>query len=110
VDKYLANYGFCWSPEIKIEFCPNDVDVTSVPPDKKGVNMHPLVLVLGLRLSMMKFIHSILIFNEIAPSQLSAVAWCTVLRFEALYDLYAELFSVVYLLRKTTLGAHYFIP
>ena len=43
-DKYLATYGFRWSPGIKFEFCPNDVDVTSTPPDKNGVYMHPLVL------------------------------------------------------------------
>ena len=37
VDKYLASYGFRWSLGIKIEFCPNDVDVTSTLPDKEGV-------------------------------------------------------------------------
>ena len=50
VDKYLATYGFHWSPRIKIEFCPNDVDVTSAPPDKEGVYMYLLILPLGLRL------------------------------------------------------------
>ena len=24
MDKYLAGYDFCWSPEIKIEFCSNN--------------------------------------------------------------------------------------
>ena len=47
VDKYLANYGFRWSSGIKIEFCPNDVDVSTALPGKEGVYMHPLVLALG---------------------------------------------------------------
>ena len=73
VDKYLAGYGFHWSPGIKIEFCLNDVDVSSAPPYKEGVYMHPLVLALGLRLTMTKFIRSVLFFYEVAPSQLMAV-------------------------------------
>jgi len=44
VEKYLVSYSFRWSPGIKVEFCPNDVDVTSAPPDKEGVYMHSLVL------------------------------------------------------------------
>jgi len=62
---------------------------------------------------MMKFVHSILIFYGVSPSQLSVMVWHTVLEFEALCDLYAleyyhyEVFSVMYLLRKTTLGARY---
>ena len=116
VNKYLASFGFRWSPRIKFEFCPNRFDVTSTPPDKEGMYMHPLVLALGLRLPMTKFVRSVLIFYGVTPSQLSAVAWRTVLGFEALYDLYApeachcEVFNVAYLLRKTTLGARYFIP
>ena len=88
VDKYLDNYGFHWSPEIKIEFAPNDVDISSAPPGKEGVYIHSLVLALGLRLPIMKFICSVLIIYEVAPSQLTAVAWRTVLRFEALCNLY----------------------
>jgi len=41
VDKYLASYSFRWSPEIKFEFCSNDVDVTLALPDKEGVCMDP---------------------------------------------------------------------
>jgi len=37
VDKYLASYGFRWRPEIKIEFNPNNADVSSAPPDKECV-------------------------------------------------------------------------
>ena len=77
--------------------------------------MLPLVLALGLRVLMMKFVRRILIFYEVTPSQLTAVAWRTVLGFEALCNLYApeayhrEVFSTAYLLRKTFLGALYFI-
>jgi len=70
VDKYLTSYDFRWSPGIKFEFCPNYVDVTSALPGKKGVYMYPLVLALGLRLLMAKFIRSVLIFYGVAPSQL----------------------------------------
>ena len=73
VNKYLASYGFRWSPGIKIEFCPNDVDVSSARPGKEGVYMHPLVLALGLRLPMMKFIRSVFVFYEVTPSQLTAI-------------------------------------
>ena len=77
--------------------------------------MHSLEVALGLRLPMMKFIRSVLIFYGVAPSQLSAVAWRIILGFDALCDLYAletchcEVFSAAYLLRKTTLGVRYFI-
>jgi len=74
VYKYLAGYGFHLSPGIKFEFCPNNVDDSSTPPDKEGVYMHPLALALGLRLPMMKFVRSVLIFYEVVPSQLTAVA------------------------------------
>jgi len=70
VDKYLASYGFRWRPEIKIEFNPNNADVSSAPPDKECVYMHPMVLALGLRLPMIKFIRSVLIFYGVSPSQL----------------------------------------
>jgi len=65
---------------------------------------------------MTSFIRSVLTFYQVAPSQFSAVAWRTVLGFEALCDLYApeacqrEVFSIMFTLRKTTQGAHYFIP
>jgi len=51
--------------------------------------MHPLVLALGLRLPMAKFVRSVLIFYEVVPCQLLAVAWRTVLGFEVLCDLFA---------------------
>ena len=115
MDKYRAGYGFCWSPRIKIEFGPDDVDVSSVPPDKEGVYMHPLVVALGLRLPMTKFVCNVSSFYGVVSSQIPAVGWCTVLEFEALCDIYApeachcEVFSAAYLLKKTTLGACYFI-
>jgi len=77
--------------------------------------MHPLVLAVGLRLLMTKFVRSILIFSGVTPSQLTTVAWRTVLGFEVLYNLYAlevchrKVFNTAYLLRKTTQGARYFI-
>ena len=78
--------------------------------------IHPVMLALGLRLPMTKFVRSILIFYGVSLSQLLAMTWRTVLGFEALYDLYApetyhcKVFSTAYLLRKTTLGARYFVP
>jgi len=54
MDKYMASFGFCSSPGIKNKFCPNDVDVSSALPNKEGVYMHPLMLTLGLGLSMPK--------------------------------------------------------
>ena len=68
MDKYLANYSFRWSPGIKIEFCPNDADVTSAPPDEEGVYMHLLVLVLRLRMLMTKFIRSVFFLWGHPPS------------------------------------------
>jgi len=97
-----------------LSFVLNDIDISSVPPDKEGVYMHPLVLALGLRLPMTKFICSILVFYKVAPSQLTVVAWCKVLEFEALCNLYGpkacqyEAFSTAYLLRKTSHGTQYF--
>ena len=78
--------------------------------------MHPLLLALGLRLPMTKFVHSVLIFYEATPSLLMVVAWRTIMGFEALCNLYAleacqcEVFSTTYLLRKTSHGTRYFTP
>ena len=47
VDKYLASYGFHLNLGIKIEFCPPYVEVSSAPPKREGVYMHPQVLALG---------------------------------------------------------------
>ena len=69
----------------------------------------------GLRLPMMKFVHSVLTFYK-APLSVISGSWLTVLGFEALCDLYAlkvcqlEVFSVAYSLRKTIQGARYFSP
>jgi len=41
MDRYLASYDFRSNSRIKIEFCPNSVDVSSVPPNREGVYMHP---------------------------------------------------------------------
>ena len=113
VDKYWLTMAFAGALEKKVQFCLNDVDVTSAPPDKKGVYMHPLVLALRLRLPMTKFFHSILTFYEVAL--LSYRQWPGV-QFEALCDFYTseachcEVFNAAYLLQKTTISARYFIP
>ena len=87
MDKYQLSYGFRWSPGIKIEFCPND-DVSSTPPDKGSVYASPGA---GTRIKAAndEVRHNVLIFYEVAPFQLSAVARRTILGFEALCDLYA---------------------
>jgi len=116
MDRYLASYGFPLNSGIKIEFCPYGVDVSLIPPNREGVYVHPQILALGLRLPMTRFIHNVLTFYKIAPSQLSAAVWRMVLEFEAFCDLYAsqacqgKVFSTAYLLRKTTQGACYFVP
>ena len=64
---------------------------------------------------MTRFICSVLPFYQVAPSQLSAMAWRTILGFETLCALYAfeacqrEVFSIAYTLRRTTQGARYFV-
>ena len=73
VDKYLVKYGFRLNLGIKIEFCLNDVDISKAPPND-GVYIHPQALALGLKLLMMRFVHSVLTFYRVAPSQLSTVA------------------------------------
>ena len=72
--RYLTSYDFHLNPGIKIEFCPQNVDVSVASPNKEGVYMHPQVLTLGLKLLTMKFVCSVLIFYILAPTQLSAVA------------------------------------
>jgi len=67
VDKYLANYSFRLNPRIKIEFCPQDIEVSLAPPNG-GVYMYLQVLALGLRLSMTRFVCSVLTFYQVAPS------------------------------------------
>ena len=84
MDRYLASYAFRLNLEIKIEIFPYAVDVSLAPPNREGVYMHLQVLVLELRLPMTRFVCSILTFYKVASSQLSAIAWCTILGFEAL--------------------------
>jgi len=103
VEEYLENYGVELSPGIKVEFCPLE---TKFGLSHRGVYMHPQVLALGLKLSIMKFVRSILTFYIIAPSQLSGVAWRTVLGFQTLCLLKVleacqqEVFSAAYALKK----------
>ena len=87
VDKYLAKYGFRLNLGIKVEFCPHGVDVLALPND--GVYMHSQVLALELRMPMTRFIRSVLTFYRVAPSQLSRVAWRTLLEFKDFCALYA---------------------
>ena len=64
---------------------------------------------------MTRFVHSSLTFYGATPSQLSAMAWRTVLGFEAFCALYVldacqrEVFSIAYTLRRIIQGARYFI-
>ena len=41
VDKYLASYGFRLNLVIKIEFFPQNIDVSVAPPNKEGAYMYP---------------------------------------------------------------------
>ena len=78
--------------------------------------MHPQILALELKLPLTKFVHSILTYYRIPPSQLSRVAWRFVLGFEALcalivLDAYRhEAFIIAYALRKTAQDVCYFVP
>ena len=62
---------------------PKGTNFTLSPPNG-GVYMHPQILILGLKLPLTPFIHGVLSHLRIALSQLSGVAWRTVLGFEAL--------------------------
>ena len=64
VDKYPMKYGFRLNPGIKVKFCPHGVSV-SLAPLGDGVYMHPKLLVLGLRLTMMRFIRNVLSFYRV---------------------------------------------
>ena len=65
---------------------------------------------------MTKFVRSILTHYRVTPSQLSELAWCTVLGFEALCALsisetcQGEVFSAAYALRKINQDTGYFVP
>jgi len=67
VDKYLAMYDFHWGPGIKIEFCPNDVDVSSAPPGRGCIYASPSA---SARIEAANDeVHlQILIFYEVTPS------------------------------------------
>ena len=77
--------------------------------------MHPLILALGLKMPLTKFIRSILTHYRVTPSQLSGVAWRIVHGFEALCALsvpeacQCDFFSTTYTLRKTSRDARYFM-
>ena len=83
VREYLAKYGVCLSPEIEMEFFSEGTDFT-LPSPNDDVYMHPQIMALGLKLPLTPFVRGVLAHYRVAPSQLSVVAWRTVLGFEAL--------------------------
>ena len=105
VGEYLVKYDICLSPGIKVEFSPHGADV-ALAPSNGGVYMHPQFMALRLRLPL-RSSSSCSDFLQSFPSQLSGVAWRTVLRFEAFNALsipeacQGEVFSAAYALRKT---------
>ena len=115
VDEYLAKYGIHLSPGIEVEFCSQGTDF-ALPPPNGGVYMHSQILELRLKLSLTKFARGILSHYRVASSQLSGVAWYTVLGFKALYSLSVpeaclhEVFCAAYALRKTSQDTCYFLP
>ena len=64
--KYLASYSFHLNLGIKIEFCPQSVDVSLAPPNKDCVYMHPKILALVLG-PMTKFMCGVLSFTKLPP-------------------------------------------
>ena len=105
VDEYLTRYGVCLSPGIEVKLCPQDNEFMKSLPN--GGVMHPQILALRLKVSLTKFIRSVLIYYRIAPRSCRGEgAWRIVLGFEALCPLVIPnacqhgIFIVAYALRK----------
>ena len=81
--EYLAKNGIQLPPEI-MEWCPLKTDV--MVPSHSGVFIHPQISALGMKLSLTAFVHSVLSYFRVAPSQLTVGAWRILLGFEALYN------------------------
>jgi len=67
VDEYLARYGVRLSPGVRVKLCPQDTEFVKSPPND-SVYMYPQILAFGLKLSLTKFIRSVLIYYMIVPS------------------------------------------
>ena len=66
VDEYLTKNDVHLSPGIEVEFCPQGT-YFALPPPNGGVYMHCQILALGLKLSLTKFVCSVLSHFRIAP-------------------------------------------
>ena len=110
----MARYGVRSPSNIRVEWCSAKTDLSADPP-KGGIYLHPQFLALGLKLLLTDVVGEILSYFQVAPSQLTAVAWRIVLDFEALCALFApnscrhKDFCAIYSLRKTSQDSRVFI-
>jgi len=63
VFEYLAKSDVQVPHEIMVEWCPLKTDVTVVPPHD-NVFIHPQILVLGMKLPLTAFVHSVASYSE----------------------------------------------
>ena len=98
-----------------VEWCPLKTDVTVAPPHD-GVFIHPQILALGMKLPLTTFVHNVLSYFRVAPSQLTMGVWRILLGFEALCNRFLleacgrEEFYTVYMMRKGPQDARSFSP
>ena len=69
VFEYLAKNGVQVPPEIMVKWCRLKTDITVAP--HNGVFIHPQIVVLGMKLPLTAFIHSVLSHFKVIPSQLT---------------------------------------
>ena len=73
--EYLEKHRGPLPPGIEMEWCP----LRQISSSPKGVYFHPQVLTLRMQLSLPDFIHQVLSFYNIAPTQLTLGVWRTIL-------------------------------
>jgi len=82
VEAYVMKCGVHLPSNVKVEWCPPDIEYIKAP-KAWSVYFHPQVLALGLTFPISSFVHDILRYYRVAPSQLVAGGWRVVLSFQA---------------------------
>ena len=68
--EYLRRYCDPLPPGIVVEWCPSEMNV-KVPSPEEGVYFHPQVLASRVHLSLTNFIHHVLAYYNVTPTQLT---------------------------------------
>jgi hypothetical protein len=112
---YMAYYNGKIGDDIKVTLAPRKVDYSKAPEEDGGVYIVAQVLALGVHLPLPSFAREVLVFYNLAPTQISPGSWRVILGFAALgrsqnAPLGIEEFRAIYFLKPLSKGSYCFSP